>query len=237
MSVPAHPAAWPVGARLARCCVGASALAASLIVMGAAQAQVLRCTDPATGKVTYTDGSCSSGAAAREVEPRKTPEQIRQEREQAAEALERKQERLQTEAEQQRRDDAREARERRAQPRRDAAPDPSQSASCRNARRQLQEVTDTLGRGMVDEAVRLDAAQRQADQACLTPAQYLDAERARANRPAYATPYHAAPGYAPPYYAPPVVVVPPRPAPSRPAEITQCNVFRCYDRQGNIHPR
>lgn len=214
----------------------AAVLAAGLALHGAAQAQVLRCTDPATGKVTYTDGRCGSGAATREVEPRKTDEEIRQEREQAAQALERRQERLQAEAEQQRRDEAREARERRAQPRRDAA-DPSQSAACRSARRQLQEVTATLGRGMVDEATRLDAAQRQADQACLGPAQYLEAERARAQRPAYATPYPTAPGYAPPYYGPPVVVVPPRPVPARPAEITQCNVFRCYDRQGNIYPR
>ena len=215
----------------------AAVLAAGLALHGAAQAQVLRCTDPATGKVTYTDGRCGSGAATREVEPRKTDEEIRQEREQAAQALERRQERLQAEAEQQRLQDARDARERRAQPRHDAAPDPSQSAACRSARRQLQEVTATLGRGMVDEATRLDAAQRQADQACLGPAQYLEAERARAQRPAYATPYPTAPGYAPSYYGPPVVVVPPRPAPARPAEITQCNVFRCYDRQGNIYPR
>ena len=53
----------------------------------AAQAQVVRCTDPATGKVTYTDGKCAGGTTAREVEARKTPEEIQREREQAAEAL------------------------------------------------------------------------------------------------------------------------------------------------------
>ena len=202
---------------------------------GTAQAQVLRCTDPATGKVTYTDGNCGNGTAAREVEPRKSAEQIRQEREQAAEALERRHDRLQAEAEQEKRDEAREARERRTQPRREAAADPSQSAQCHNARRQLQEVTSTLGRGMVDEASRLDNAQRQADQACLSPAAYLDAERSRANRPAYATPYPSPPY---PYVSqPPVVVVPPQPVPPRPAQITQCNVFRCYDRQGNVYPK
>src|SRR3989344_422526 len=56
-----------------------------------AHAQVVRCTDTRTGKVTYTDGACTGGAAAREVEARKTPEELQLEREQAAEALERKQ--------------------------------------------------------------------------------------------------------------------------------------------------
>src|SRR3989344_4537081 len=63
-----------------------------------AHAQVVRCTDTRTGKVTYTDGACTGGAAAREVEARKTPEELQLEREQAAEALERKQQRLQAEA-------------------------------------------------------------------------------------------------------------------------------------------
>mgnify|MGYP003596957738 CR=1 FL=1 len=63
-----------------------------------AQAQVIRCTDAATGKVTYTDGKCASGATEREVEARKTPQEIQQEREEAAEALARKQQRLQAEA-------------------------------------------------------------------------------------------------------------------------------------------
>ena len=63
-----------------------------------AQAQVVRCTDARTGAVVYTDGGCASGTAAREVEPRKTEEEIRQERIQAAEALERKQQRLDAEA-------------------------------------------------------------------------------------------------------------------------------------------
>jgi len=31
--------------------------------------------------------------------------------------------------------------------------------------------------------------------------------------------------------------VPPRPAPPPRREITHCNVFRCYDKQGNTYPR
>ena len=75
-------------------CLAACALLASL----GAPAQVLRCTDPRTGKVTYTDGECTSGSQALEVEPRKTPEALRAEREQAAEAIARKQQRQQAEA-------------------------------------------------------------------------------------------------------------------------------------------
>ena len=69
--------------------------------------------------------------------------------------------------------------------------------------------------------------ERQADLACLSPADYARAESARSSRTVYPSPY----------YAPPVVVVPPRPAPPPRREITHCNVFRCYDKQGNTYPR
>ena len=67
-----------------------------------AAAQVMRCTDPATGQVTYTDGGCHRGDAVREVQERQSPQDIARERQQAAEALERRQERLRLEAEQRR---------------------------------------------------------------------------------------------------------------------------------------
>ena len=53
---------------LAWACLGGLALTA--------QAQVVRCTDARSGKVTYTDGACDSGSAARQVKPRKTPQDI-----------------------------------------------------------------------------------------------------------------------------------------------------------------
>ncbi|MHA7598443.1 DUF4124 domain-containing protein [Alicycliphilus sp. T452] len=190
-----------------------------------AAAQVMRCTDPATGKVTYTDGDCGRGEAAREVEARKSPQEIGQEREQAAEALERKHERQQMEARQRR--EAQQA-ERAARPA--AGSDPAQSMECQRARKNLQDVLATMGQGMYDEQARLDAAQRQADLACLSPADYARAERSRGYRPIPSQPY----------YGPPVVVVPPRPSVPAPAprrEITHCNVFRCYDAQGNTYPR
>lgn len=188
-----------------------------------AAAQVMRCTDQATGKVTYTDGDCRRGEAVREVEARKSPQEIAQEREQAAEALERKQERQQTEALQRR--EAQQA-ERAA---RSVRPDPAQSMECLSARKNLQDVLATLGQGMYDEQTRLDAAQRQADLACLSPAEYARTERSRGYRSIYSPPR---------YYGPPMVAVPPRPvAPAPRGQITHCNVFRCYDSQGGVHPR
>lgn len=189
-------------------------------------AQVIRCTDPATGKVTYTDADCRRGEAAREVEARKSPQEITQEREQAAEALERKHERQQMEARQRRDAQQAERAARAGQPA--AGSDPAYSLECQRARKSLQDLLPTLGQGMYDEQARLDTAQRQADLACLSPAEYARIERSRGYRSSYS----------PPYYGPPVVVVPPRPAvPTPRREITHCNVFRCYDAQGNTYPR
>ena len=191
-----------------------------------AQAQVVRCTDARTGAVVYTDGGCASGTAAREVEPRKTEEEIRQERIQAAEALERKQQRLDAEATAARQQAERDA----LRPR--AAPPPPQYAhtqECVRSRRLVQEAADAQAREPLVHNPRLEAAQRQMDLDCLGPEGYAEVEKARAGRQ---------------MQAPSVVVVPPRypvytrPAPPPPPRrITHCNVFRCYDSQGNSYPR
>ncbi|WP_312759207.1 DUF4124 domain-containing protein [Pulveribacter sp.] len=204
-------------------------LAVAACLAGPATAQVMRCTDPATGKITYTDGECRRGEAVREVEARKTPEEVEQEREQAAEALARKHERQQQEALLRPPPAAAPA------PRPAAPPDPASSAACQQARQRLEKELAASGRGMYDEQARLDAARRQTDLACLTPAEFAraDSERSRAQ------------AAAPAYYPSPVVVVPTRPhrppppahKPPPPPRDMQCNVFRCYDRQGNIYPR
>lgn len=190
-----------------------------------ATAQVVRCTDPATGSVTYTDGACASGQTGTEVAPRQTPEEIRLEREQAERALQLKHERQ-----------AAEAQSRASQPPADqapgataqAAPDPALSQACLQARQTLQGLTTTLDPSLYDTPVRLDAAQQAVNAACLSPA-----EQARLQAyPSYP------PAYDMPIYNRPVIVRPPRPRPPRPApEMVQCNVFRCYDRQGNVYPR
>lgn len=182
-------------------------------------AQVVRCTDPVTGSVTYTDGSCTKGQARQEVAPRQTPEEIQRERDQAEQALRLKNERREAEA---LHDNARAA----APVRRDAR-DLANSPACQQARQALQGLLSTLDPSLYDTPARIDGAQRQADLACLTPSEYARLQSRRGNRPAYD-------GAA---YIPPVMVAPPRPRPpQRQPEMVQCNVFRCYDRQGNSYP-
>lgn len=213
-------------------CVG---LAATLWLSGAAvQAQVLRCTDPATGQVTYTDGSCGRGTSAHEVERRKTPEEIAQEREQARAALEAQRQRQQADAlaaQQQAQREAQEARTRG----REVSTDPARSPECARSRRELDRVAAEPGQGSYDAQARLSAAQRQMEPDCLGSSGYAQVERSRSHGGAtYGTQD---------VYVPPVVVVPRHPVVVQPAVPvpkppgTQCNVFRCYDGNGNIYPR
>lgn len=206
------------------------AVAACAAAPWTAQAQVMRCTDPASGKVTYTDGACDKGTAVREVEARKTREEIEEERAQALQALQIKQQRQQIER-QEAQQEARQDRERSAAR---APADPSRSPECARSRRNLDRVAGESGLGNYDGQARMTAAQRQMDLDCLGPQGYAEVERSRS--------YGGGNGD---YYAPPaVVVVPPRhpvvvqpalPVPSAP--ISHCNVFRCYDQQGNVRPR
>ena len=204
-------------------CLAACALLASL----GAPAQVLRCTDPRTGKVTYTDGECTSGSQALEVEPRKTPEALRAEREQAAEAIARKQQRQQAEAAERQREAALQRAARAA----DAAQpfDYSQSTACRQSRQEVDRALGRLSSGNEQEQLRLQALQRQMDFDCLGPERFAEIERTRALQPA--APMVVAPPYRP--LPRPPHTQPPQPAP----HITHCNVFRCYDDRGGTHPR
>ncbi|MCW5235435.1 DUF4124 domain-containing protein [Verminephrobacter eiseniae] len=184
-----------------------------------ARAQVLRCTDAGTGKVTYTDGACASDARVRQVQPRRTPEEIQQERAQAAEALARQQALRDTQNE----------REQLASkpPKAAEPPDHARSPECARSRRHLEETVRSGTSGdTYEQNVRLGVAQRQMDLDCLGPKAYADLEKARAARP---------------MVIPPVVLSPPQnPIPADPApprkQMTQCNVFRCYDRQGRSYP-
>ena len=195
------------------------ALCVAAALSAPAQAQVVRCTDARTGKVVYTDGGCASGTAAREVEPRKTEEEIRQERIQAAEALERKQQRLDAEATAARQQADRDALRPRAAP---PPPHYANTQECVRSRRLMQEAADAQAREPLVYNPRLEAAQRQMDLDCLGPEGYAELEKARAQRPQ-------------------VVVVPlGRPVhttpPQRP-QLTHCTDFTCFDTQGKAYPR
>ena len=186
----------------------------------AAQAQVVRCTDPATGKVTYTDGKCAGGTTAREVEARKTPEEIQREREQAAEALALKQKRLEAENKAAETEALRNAQRERTPAAR--SQDYARSPECARSRRNLDVVLSSGNAGSYEQSQRAEAAQRQMDLDCLGPEGYAEMERARAQRPQ-------------------VVVVPtarPRPTlpPPRP-RLTHCSEFQCFDDQGKGYPR
>lgn len=218
-----------------RSCLFILCLGASVLGTGAS-AQVVRCTDARTGQVTYTDGTCTGGATAREVEARKTPDEIQQERELAAQALERKQQRLQAEATAAETDARRNAERDRARAAQAAAATPqpqdyARSPDCARSRRNLDMVAAGLSRSTYEQELRLEAAQRQVDLDCLGPQGYAEVEKARAHQPR-------------------VVVVPPsrhRPVfpdpfpqvgtPQPPPRLTQCGDFRCTDNQGNTYPR
>ena len=200
------------------------ALCAAVLLCAQAQAQVVRCTDARTGQVTYTDGACTSGAMAREVEPRKSAEEIRQERAQAAQALEHKQQRREQEAAATRLQAEREALRRREQttnppPR----PDYASTPECQRSRRQWQTLNEAQAREPLVHHPGLDAAQRQMDMDCLGPEGYAEMERARAlQRPPIVVVPHTRPGYIP--------------QPQRP-RLTHCTDFTCFDTQGKAYPR
>lgn len=217
---------------------------------GPAAAQVSRCTDVRTGEVIYTDGKCPANTVAKEVEPRRTPEEIAADRERAAQALQDKQQRLQLEATQAQRD-ADWARAQSASQPSTASTDYARSPECARARKQL----DTLQRDEASRATQehlnaLDAAQRQMDWDCLGPQGYADLERARAAQPRIVTPPQGTypqvwphvpgyvpgygPGYGHGYYPPRPLPQPPRPQTPR---LVQCGDFQCKDDQGKSYPR
>lgn len=201
----------------------------TLLAAAPASAQVMRCTDARTGKVTYTDAACDSGAQSREVQPRQSPEELARERAQSQEAAQRMRERLAAEqAAAQEREALEAARQEREARRAPSTTDYAASPACASARRALEAVAGRSSATLEDSA-RLDAAQRQMELSCLGPEGYARAEAARAQRPQ-------------------VVVVPqpvwparPRP-PHRPDRqerpyIKECTSFTCTDSNGKRYPR
>ena len=208
-------------------------LASATLLALAAHGQVVRCTDAGTAAVVYTDGDCPAGSKALEVQARKTQEAVEQERSQAAEALERKQQRLQAETAaarleteqgaQRQREAARRAAATRARPQ-----DYASSLQCARARRNLDIAASSTAPYAYGQEAPLQIAQRQMELDCLGPEAYAEIEK---HRPAATAPAV-------------VVVPPPRPhwtrplrPPAPPPRFTHCNVFRCYDQQGRSYTR
>lgn len=208
-------------------------LVSATLLIPTAHGQVVRCTDTRTGAVSYTDGNCAAGSKALEVQAPRTPAQLAQERAQAAEALARKEQRLQAEAAAAQRDAEQTAQRQQEQAERAAAmrarpQDYARSPECARARRNLDMAASRTPSHAYGQEAPLQVAQRQMELDCLGPEAYADLEK---NRPA------AAP-------ATTVVLPPPRPHWTRPTppappppRFTHCNVFRCYDQQGRSHTR
>ena len=209
-----------------------AALISAAFLALAAHGQVVRCTDARSGTVSYTDGDCPGGNKAREVLARQTPEAIEQERSQAAQALERKQQRLQAEAAAARLDAEQGALRQREAAARAAATrahpqDYARSPECARARRNLDIVASSTAPYASRQEAPLQVAQRQMELDCLGPEAYAEIEKNRPSAPA-AT----------------IVLPPPRPHGTRPVpppaplpRFTHCNVFRCYDSQGRSYTR
>ena len=194
-----------------------------LIALGAgwlpptASAQVLRCYEPATGLVTYTDSNCPKGQSATAIAPARSAAEIALDQERAQSARERWQ--------------AEQLRQRPPVgiPMETApvtTPGERQSAACQAAQGELH----ALSRSPGSSPAALEAAQRQMEMQCLGADAYAALERSRANA--------LAPGETT-VLLPPRHPHPPAHRPAPPAEPIQrlnCNVFRCFDQHGNAMP-
>lgn len=196
------------------------ALAALCLAAAPAHGQVLRCTDARTGAVSYTDGGCDTGGKVEQVLPARSAQALALEREEAAQAIARKEQRLREEA-------ATAA----------LIPVPAtppaavnETPRCGQSRQQLQTLLARPGRDGLAYSQQLAAAQQQVEIDCLGPQAYRELEQARSRNSAPLAPVIVIPPLRPTRPLPPPVQ-PPRP------QITHCNVFRCHDRQGNIYPR
>lgn len=206
-------------------CRGVGSLAAVLLLWTApAQGQVLRCTDARTGAVSYTDGSCDTGRKAEQLLPARSAQALALEREEAAQAIARKEQLLRAQAEAA-------AAAAALNPAPAALPPaaPAESARCGQSRQQLQTLLARPGRAYSQQ---LAAAQQQVELDCLGSQAYRELEQAR-SRSAQplgpVTPVIVVPPLRPPRPLPPQLP-PPRP------QMQHCNVFRCHDRQGNVYP-
>ncbi len=185
----------------------ATVLACALSMQSAAQ--VIRCTDPRTGKITFTDGKCTGGESGVQVQERPTPEQIQADRQQAQEAMQR--ERMEQAADERRR------RSETAQASPAVANSPvqtigrSESAECKTALRDM----DTAQRSIANQN-GVPAARAAVNAACATNMN-VDGGTARRLQP----------------HVQGAVV----PNPVRSATVTSCDAGGCWDNRGARYNR
>lgn len=200
-------------------------LSAWLLATGA-QAQVQRCEDAHTGRVTYTDGDCRSGESALLIEAAPTPQEQAAQAARDRQALERREAELRLQA--QRRAEQAASAPVIPPPAPQLSPTPQNSPACRQA----QAAWEQLNQAGRSDRQTLDSARQQAELQCLTAEAYADLQKSRQPPALVNQPW----GYRPPQSRP--QLHPPQPPPPRPPSgPVQCNVFRCYDGKGNQYPR
>ena len=217
-----HKVRWPLS----------MVIGAFLLSLGAAaQAQVVRCTDSKTGRITYTNGSCISGEAGIQVQQAQSRDEIAQERSQAASAVARSKAQMTLDEQERTRREERERKEleamQRAQARNAANNRGDSTAACQQAKQRYNAVLAEASPDPATWGNRSLAAQRQMEMECLGASAYQQLEQNRALQPnAINRIWYGANG---------------RPVSSAPSQhvpaMTNCNVFRCFDAQGNSHTR
>lgn len=197
-----------------------------------AQAQVMRCVDAKTGEVTYTNGRCISGEMSTQIQAAQSAEEIAAERANASQARERSKAQMARDDAQRRQREEQERKEREAAERALARTGANleSTPACRQARERYNAILAEASPDPATWGERSQAAQAQMEMSCLGAAAYQQLQQSRAlqpnaiNRPQW--------GYGYPNRYPPA-----RPTPSQPpAKIVNCNVFRCYDNRGGVHP-
>ncbi|GEQ76817.1 hypothetical protein CTTA_3822 [Comamonas testosteroni] len=202
------------------------------LIAGSAQAQVMRCVDAKTGEVTYTNGRCISGEMSTQIQAAQSAEEIAAERANASQARERSKAQMARDDAQRHQREEQERKEREAADRAQARAGANleNTPACRQARERYNAILAEASPDPATWGERSQAAQAQMEMSCLGAAAYQQLQQSRAlqpnaiNRPQW--------GYGHPNRYPPA-----RPTPSQPpAKIVNCNVFRCYDNRGGVHP-
>lgn len=210
----------------------------AVLCLGAqtASAQVVRCTDPVSGRVTYTDGECARGSAGTEIERRRTSEEIAADQARADAALRAKAERREQALEKRRLEAQERALDAAANPtpQQPSRNDYANSLACQQSRERYTEASDEAADRIMGSRERAENAKRQMELDCMGPDAY---SRLEASRPAPTIVRQVDPYW----YGPVVRPRPQRPYPERPVDppprprppVAQCEGAHCA---GTVKP-
>ena len=128
----------------------------------AAQGQVIKCTNPKTGAVTFSDVPCETGQGGVVVQQRRSDQEIRADNQRAAEANERKYQQRAAEQDKQPQFAQQE------RPQQQRQPDKSQSHACQQAKRDLDVVSSSVTGSEDQRRNRINASTVSVNAACGT---------------------------------------------------------------------